>query len=242
MKAYKKKKRSHIDIRDILTVIVILVFAVSYAKAVFFTDNDTETVSISTYQSAPEDAAYIVNNNVPYFTADEITDKSFEDYSELDRLNRCGTATACLSKDTMPAEGEVRGEIGYIKPSGWHTVKYPDVISDRYLYNRCHLIGWQLGAENANEKNLITGTRYLNVTGMLPYENRVAEYIRKTGNHVMYRVTPDFEGNNLVASGVLIEARSVEDDGCVFCVYCNNIQPGISIDYATGESKKAWEG
>lgn len=168
---------------------------------------------------------------------EEYTTESFETYSELDALGRCGVAYANISKDLMPTEE--RGEIGMIKPSGWHTVKYPEVIEDLFLYNRCHLIGYQLSGENANEKNLITGTRYLNVEGMLPFENKVAAYVRKTGNHVLYRVTPVFEGDNLVAEGVLMEAFSVEDagKGVEFCVFAYNIQPGIEIDYATGESR-----
>lgn len=176
------------------------------------------------------------NNNTPYFTDDEITDISFESYSELDELGRCGVAFACLSTDTQPPKGEKRGEIGSVKPSGWHTVKYPEVISDLYLYNRCHLIGWQLGNENANKLNLITGTRYLNIEGMLPFENLVDDYIERTGNHVMYRVTPLYTGNNLVADGVLMEGLSVEDNEIEFCVWCPNVQPGVVIDYATGDS------
>lgn len=182
-----------------------------------------------------------VNGNVPFFTDDFVevfSSGTLEFYSDLDDLGRVGECFACLGLETMPAEGEQRGEIGAIKPSGWHTVKYPDVIPDLYLYNRCHLIGWQLGAENDNELNLMTGTRYLNVTGMLPYENQVADYIHDTGNHVLYRVTPDFRGNDLVAHGLLIEAKSVEDDGCVFCVYCYNVQPHIWISYATGISSE----
>ena len=183
--------------------------------------------------------AYVeINNNTPYFEKDEINIESFERYSELDSLGRCGIAYANLSKDTMPS-GE-RGQIGMIKPSGWHTVKYPEVIDDLYLYNRCHLIAWCLSGENANEKNLITGTRYMNIKGMLPFEEKVAKYIDETGNHVLYRATPIFEGKNLVASGVLLEAYSVEDKGTgiQFCVYCFNVQPGIEINYATGESKE----
>lgn len=181
------------------------------------------------------DESIILNNNVPFFTEEEITTEVFEDYSELDRLGRCGAAFANICQELMPTEE--RGQIGNIRPSGWHTVKY-DVIADKYLYNRCHLIGFQLAGENANEKNLITGTRYLNVEGMLPWENMVADYVRETGNHVLYRVTPDFEGINLVASGVRIEAFSVEDEGAGICfhVYCYNVQPGVAIDYATGES------
>jgi DNA-entry nuclease len=178
----------------------------------------------------------VVNGNVPYFSASDLTTTSFEDYSELDSLGRCGAAYASIGTDLMPTEE--RGAIGQVKPSGWHTVKY-DCIDGMYLYNRCHLIGYQLTGENANVKNLITGTRYLNVTGMLPFENMVTDYIKETGNHVMYRVTPVFEGTNLVASGVLMEGESVEDggDGIEYCVFVYNIQPGITIDYATGDSQ-----
>ena len=137
----------------------------------------------------------------------------------------------------MPGAGMERGTIGMVRPSGWQTVKYPELIEDLYLYNRCHLIGWQLGGENANESNLITGTRYLNMSGMLPYENRVGDYVKQTGNHVLYRVTPYFVGDELVARGVLIEAEAVEDATMHFCVWCHNVQPGIEIDYATGDSK-----
>ena len=178
-----------------------------------------------------------VNGNVPYFGKEEYTTESFEIYSELDSLGRCGVAYANIGKDLMPVEE--RGEIGMVKPSGWHTVKYPEVIEDLFLYNRCHLIGYQLSGENANVQNLITGTRYLNVEGMLPFENKVASYVRETGNHVLYRVTPVFEKDNLVAEGVQMEAYSVEDEGkgVAFCVFVYNVQPGIEIDYATGESK-----
>nr|DAY90171.1 MAG TPA: DNA/RNA non-specific endonuclease [Caudoviricetes sp.] len=176
-----------------------------------------------------------INNNIPDFTDADLTTSSFEEYSSLDSLGRCGVAYACIGTDLMPTED--RGSIGQVKPSGWHTVKY-DCVDGKYLYNRCHLIGYQLTAENANENNLITGTRYLNVEGMLPFENMVADYIKETGNHVLYRVTPIFEGNNLVASGVHMEAKSVEDhgEGILFNVYCYNAQPGVGIDYATGES------
>lgn len=182
--------------------------------------------------------AYVeVNDNVPYFTEDEMTTSSFERYSTLDELGRCGSAYANLSKETMPTEE--REEIGWIKPTGWHTAKYPEIISDSYLYNRCHLIAFCLAGENANEKNLITGTRYMNIEGMLPFEEKVAAYLDSTENHVLYRVTPIFVGDNLVASGVLIEAYSVEDagKGICFCVYCFNVQPGIALDYKTGDSK-----
>lgn len=180
----------------------------------------------------------VLNNNQPLFAAADFTTKSFEKYSKLDSLGRCGTAFANVGKDTMPQEK--RGSIGPVKPSGWQTAKY-DFVDGKYLYNRCHLIGYQLTAENANERNLITGTRYLNVQGMLPFENMVADYVRETGNHVLYRVTPIFKGNNLVAEGVQLEAQSVEDkgEGICFNVYCYNVQPGVVIDYATGRSSLA---
>ncbi len=176
-----------------------------------------------------------IHDNIPEFSEKDLTATSFETYSELDSLKRCGTAYACIGTDLMP--DEERGSIGQIKPSGWHSVRY-NFIDGKSLYNRCHLIGYQLTAENANNKNLITGTRYLNVEGMLPFENKVANYIRETKNHVLYRVTPIFEGSNLVASGVHMEAMSVEDDGegIRFNVYCYNVQPGVSIDYASGDN------
>jgi len=176
-----------------------------------------------------------VNNNEPYFTSDNLTTKAFENYSELDALGRCGVAYANVCLETMPTEK--RGSISEVKPTGWHSVKY-DNVDGKSLYNRCHLIGYQLTAENANQQNLITGTRYLNVDGMLPFENMVADYVKETDNHVLYRVTPIFTGDNLVADGVLMEGYSVEDegDGICFCVYAYNVQPGITIDYATGDS------
>ena len=177
-----------------------------------------------------------VNGNVPYFTSDEITARSYEFYSELDELGRCGMTIACVGTDIMPTEK--RGKIGQVKPTGWHTVRYDDLIKDKYLYNRCHLLGYQLTGENANVRNLITGTRYLNVDGMLPFENEIADYVKDTKNHVMYRVTPIFVGDELVARGVLMEALSVEDNGngVKFNIFCYNNQPGITIDYATGDS------
>lgn len=176
-----------------------------------------------------------VNNNEPYFTSDNLTTEAFENYSELDALGRCGVAYANVCLETMPTEK--RGSISEVKPTGWHSVKY-DNVDGKSLYNRCHLIGYQLTAENANQQNLITGTRYLNVDGMLPFENMVADYVKETDNHVLYRVTPIFTGDNLVADGVLMEGYSVEDegDGICFCVYVYNVQPGITIDYATGDS------
>ncbi len=182
------------------------------------------------------DKPYIaVNGNTPYFTADEIVADSYEFYSDLDELGRCGVTAACIGKELMPTED--RGSIGQVKPTGWHTVKY-DCVDGKYLYNRCHLIGYQLTGENANVNNLVTGTRYMNVTGMLPFENMVADYIKETGNHVMYRVTPIFEGDDLLCRGVLMEGYSVEDEGEGICfnVFVYNAQPSIEIDYATGES------
>ena len=197
--------------------------------------------SVVSLDDIPEfsDSPYVtINDNVPYFTEDELTTDAFETYSELDDLGRCGVAYANVCQELMPTED--RGEIGQVKPTGWHTVKY-DFVSGKYLYNRCHLLGYQLTGENANEQNLITGTRYLNVEGMLPFENMVADYVQETDNHVLYRVTPIFEGDELVARGVLMEALSVEDDGEGICfnVYCYNNQPGVIIDYATGESQAA---
>nr|MCR5661290.1 DNA/RNA non-specific endonuclease [bacterium] len=190
-------------------------------------------------QAAKADEAKIyevVNGNVPSFSDEELKNISQKHYSKLDKLGRCGRAQVCVGRENMPSAE--RGPIGQVRPSGWHTVRY-DSIEDRYLYNRCHLIGYQLSGENANERNLITGTRYLNVEGMLPFENRVAHYVRATGNHVLYRVTPIFRGNDLVARGVQMEAMSVEDHGrgLKFNVFVPNVQPGISIDYATGESR-----
>lgn len=199
------------------------------------------TVSVSAVEEVPEYTGepYVeINNGQPDFTEEELTAEAYEDYGELDTLGRCQTVEACVGQETMP--DEERGQIGQIKPTGWHTVKYAGVDGN-YLYNRCHLIGYQLTAENANPENLITGTRYMNTEGMLPFENMVADYVKETGNHVMYRVTPIFEGDNLVASGVQMEAESVEDEGEGICynVYVYNVQPDIEIDYATGESQEA---
>lgn len=230
----------------------------SYDQSYGETENQTAIVyDNSTGESQPEDTQAdtisdipdfdgkpyaVIDDNIPGFTKEEKSStKTFEHYSDLDSLGRCGTAFANISRETMPTEK--RGSIGMIKPSGWHTVRYDDIISDKYLYNRCHLIGFQLAGENANEKNLITGTRFMNVEGMLPFENDVADYAENTGNHVLYRVTPVFEGKNLVASGVRMEAYSVEDKGKGICfdVFCYNNQPGITIDYATGDSRRSGE-
>ena len=182
----------------------------------------------------------VINGGVPEFAEELPEPESYELYSELDSLGRCGAAEAVIGFDIMPTEE--RGEIGQIKPSGWHTVKY-DIVDGKYLYNRCHLIGYQLTGENANERNLITGTRFMNNEGMLPFENDTADYIEASGGHVYYRVTPIFEGDNLLASGVLMEAMSIEDggEGLCFCVYVYNCQPGVDIDYADGSSALADE-
>ena len=184
------------------------------------------------------DKIYIeINNNVPYFEESDYTTESFERYSDLDALGRCGVAFANVSKETMPPDGDERGSISSVKPTGWEQAKY----DGEYLYNRCHLIGYQLSDEDANELNLITGTRFFNVEGMLPFENKVADYIKEnSNNHVLYRVTPVFDGDNLLATGVEMEAYSVEDQGQGVCfnVFVYNVQPGITIDYATGESSK----
>lgn len=179
----------------------------------------------------------VINDNQPFFGEEEYTTEAFETYRALDGLGRCGTAYACVGEELMPTEA--RESISSVKPSGWINVEY----GGQYLYNRCHLIGFQLTGENANERNLITGTRYMNVEGMLPFENLVADYVKETENHVLYRVTPVFQGEELVARGVEMEAFSVEDqgEGVYFHVYCYNNQPGVSIDYATGESRLASE-
>lgn len=193
---------------------------------------------VSTIPDFSGEPFYILNNNFPFFNETEKNNKDdFENYSDLDDLGRCGVAYANICIDIMPTEE--RGEIGQIRPSGWHTVKYNGIVDGNYLYNRCHLIGYQLAGENANEKNLITGTRYMNIVGMLSFESEVYEYVQETNNHVLYRVTPIFEGDNLVASGVEMEAYSVEDNGKGVCfnAYVYNVQPGIIINYATGDSE-----
>ncbi len=225
--------------KRLISLALLVIFCFSVSACSFKDESVVSSKSISV-SDIPEysNSAYIkIDNNIPSFKDSEMTTKSFEKYSEIDNLGRCSVAYACVGKDIMPAEK--RGTIGSVKPSGWHTVKY-DCIDGKYLYNRCHLIGYQLTGENANIKNLITGTRYLNVEGMLPYENMVADYVKETDNHVLYRVTPIFERDNLLVSGVQMEAKSVEDngDGISFNVYCYNVQPDIVIDYKTGES---WE-
>ena len=239
-KRRKRKKKQRSYFRQIC-IIVFLSF--SLISSIFYDDfsfawSNNEVNYSYTLDNIPaySGQSYVyLNNNVPSFSESDYTTESFERYSELDVLGRCGVAYANIGVDLMPAEE--RGSIGSVKPSGWHTVKY-DIVDGKYLYNRCHLIGYQLTGENANEKNLITCTRYMNTTGMLPFENEVADYVKETGNHVLYRVTPDFKESNLVASGVEIEAKSIEDNGAgvSFNVYVYNVQKGIGIDYATGES------
>lgn len=193
---------------------------------------NSDPVSLGEVPAYSGEPFVAINENIPEFSADELITTSFETYSPLDSLGRCGVAYACIGTDLMPTED--RGSISEVTPSGWLNKEY----DGQYLYNRCHLIGFQLSGENANERNLITGTRYMNVEGMLPFENMIADYVQETDNHVLYRVTPVFEGSNLVVNGVQLEAESVEDDGdgVLFNVYVYNVQPGITIDYATGES------
>ena len=198
---------------------------------------DTANLEIPEYAGQPYE---IINGNVPFFEEGDCNTESFELYGELDYLGRCTTAFANISRELMPTEE--REAMGSIKPSGWKQAKYEGLIDSNppYLYNRCHLIAFCLTAENSNERNLITGTRYMNVKGMLPFELQVAKYLDENDTHVLYRVTPFFEGDNLVADGVLMEAYSVEDsgEGISFCVYCYNVQPGVEIDYRTGESRR----
>ena len=242
----KKYKSKYNLIISIITLIIILVagyYENKYGVDVDSNQNIQATESIQTsfnLEDIPEfdgkTPYVIINNNEPEFPDEDLNTNSFEKYSELDSLGRCGVAYANVSKETMPTEA--RGDISKVKPTGWHAVKY-DCVEGKYLYNRCHLIGYQLTAENANKQNLITGTRYLNVEGMLPFENQVAEYVKQKNGHVLYRVTPIFEENNLVANGVQMEAESVEDRGeeVKFNVYVYNVQPNIKIDYSTGNSE-----
>ena len=224
--------------KTILPLILIFILALCGCTLNSPELNRSLSASLSDIPQFDSKPYVAINGNEPEFAEEELTTESYEAYSELDALGRCGTAVANIGRDLMPSEK--RESIGQVKPSGWQTVKY-DFVDGKYLYNRCHLIGFQLTGENANERNLITGTRYMNVEGMLPFENMVADYVKETGNHVLYRVTPVFEGENLVASGVQIEAESVEDggSGISFNVYIYNNQPGVEIDYRTGDSRIA---
>ena len=237
----KRRKRVLNGIVGLVILALISVGAYNQEEIVsLFRDNSNntqvESYDMSSIPAYSGENYVILNDNKPEFTEEDYTTETFENYSELDSLRRCGVAYANISKETMPTEE--RGSIGMIKPSGWHTVKY-DIVNGKYLYNRCHLIGYQLSGENANEENLITCTRQMNTEGMLDFENEVADYVEETGNHVLYRVTPVFEGGNLLASGAQMEAYSVEDngEGVSFNVYVYNVQDGIDIDYKTGDSK-----
>ena len=250
----RNKKNNKLKLESlILSILIILIIAIlqhyepyirEYInKKINIEDSSSQTVSYS-LEDIPEyeESPYaIINNNIPNFDEADYN-KEFETYSNQDHLGRCGVAYANISKKTMPDNGVKRESISSVYPSGWKNKEYKGLVEGDYLYNRCHLIGWQLSAENDNKLNLITGTRYMNVQGMLPFENKVAEYLKKRenkNNHVLYRVTPIYEGNNLVANGVQMEAYSVEDKGKGVCfnVYVYNVQPGISIDYKTGNSK-----
>ena len=234
------RKRNHYPVAAFLLLLALLFGGCSYNQPGLDTqaiqENTQKSYELTDIPAYAGNSFVILDDNKPAFSKkDRERTDAFETYSDLDELGRCGVAYANICKELMPTEE--RGAIGMVKPTGWHTVKY-DNVEGKYLYNRCHLIGYQLAGENANEKNLITGTRYLNVTGMLKFENLVADYVNETNHHVLYRVTPVFEGDNLVASGVEMEAYSVEDkgEGVSFHVFLYNVQPGITIDYATGES------
>lgn len=234
------RKRNHYPVAAFLLLLALLFGGCSYNQPGLDTqaiqENTQKSYELTDIPAYAGNSFVILDDNKPAFSKkDRERTDAFETYSDLDELGRCGVAYANICKELMPTEE--RGAIGMVKPTGWHTVKY-DNVEGKYLYNRCHLIGYQLAGENANEKNLITGTRYLNVTGMLKFEDLVADYVNETNYHVLYRVTPVFEGDNLVASGVEMEAYSVEDkgEGVSFHVFLYNVQPGITIDYATGES------
>lgn len=219
--------------KRLFTVALLLIMVLSGCAP---TASDTaEVVALSDIPEFSGEPYVVINDNEPSFPAEDFTSEGFEEYSPLDDLGRCGVAYANVGLETMPTEE--RGSISNVKPTGWKSVQY-DFVDGKSLYNRCHLIGFQLTGENANRQNLITGTRYMNVDGMLPFENLVADYVKETENHVLYRVTPIFEGDNLVASGVQMEAQSVEDKGAGVCfnVYVYNNQPGVTIDYETGDS------
>lgn len=234
----KKIKKYSMALLPILILFIIEYFNINLNDIVGSTDASPAT-TVSSREDIPQysNKSYvIINDNEPYFSEEDINTNTFEKYGELDNLGRCTLAYANIDKSMMPTEK--RGSIGSIKPTGWHTIKY-DIVDGKYLYNRCHLIGYQLTGENTNEKNLITCTRSMNTIGMLEFENTVAKYIKETNNHVLYRVTPIFEGDNLLATGVEMEALSIEDngEGIKFNVFVYNIEDGIIIDYKTGDSK-----
>ena len=228
------KKLSKKDKKLIIGAVLLLLSALA---GWLFGDGDdiAHAVSVADVPAYSGQPYAIINDNQPLFDQSDLVTESYEEYGKLDHLGRCTVTMACIGRDLMPTED--RGEIGSVKPTGW-VQNFYDTVDGGALYNRCHLIGFQLTGENANKENLITGTRYMNVEGMLPFEEEVADYIRATGNHVLYRVTPIFDGNELVARGVQMEAKSVEDGGKGVCfhVYVYNVQPGIVIDYATGQN------
>lgn len=214
--------------------VILLLVALALAQRYF----STAPAAVAALADLPDYSGtpYVVlNDNQPGFSSEDLTTEGYEYYSPLDGLGRCGVVMACVGPETMPTEK--RGDISSVKPTGWVQNSY-DFVDGRSLYNRCHLIGFQLTGENANRENLITGTRYMNTEGMLPFENMVADYVKETDCHVLYRVTPIFYGDDLTAQGVEMEALSVEDsgDGICFHVFCYNVQPGVAIDYATGEN------
>lgn len=237
----RSRRKNHLTPFGAVVLLIIIVLTNWLAPAEEdpgYGTNSTTPTSSYTLAQIPEysgDPYVVLNDNQPEFSEEDMTTTSYEYYSELDSLGRCGVTMACIGQDLMPT-GD-RESISSVKPTGWVNNPY-DFVDGEYVYNRCHLIGFQLTGENANRNNLITGTRYMNVQGMLPFENMVADYINETGNHVLYRVTPIFDGEDLVAGGVQMEAWSVEDDGDGICfnVYCYNVQPGVVIDYATGEN------
>ena len=235
--AKQQTKTIHLTVKQALLVVVLLI-VVSAVR--WYLTPPAETYSMENIPPYDGTPYVVLNDNQPSFTAEDMTDVSYEFYSDLDELGRCGVTEACIGRDLMPTEK--RGDISSVKPTGWVQNQY-DFVDGKSLWNRCHLIGFQLAGENANECNLLTGTRYLNVEGMLPFENLVADYVKETDNHVLYRVTPAFQGTELVARGVQMEAYSVEDggDGVCFNVFCYNVQPGVEIDYATGDNWLAEE-
>jgi len=234
-----KHKRNKVSILSIIILALFIIYnkyeteIKSYINSYAFKEESYNIENIPEYDGKNY---IVINNNEPSFIDDNLTKESFEKYSSLDFLGRTKVAYANIGKDLMPTEK--RGSIGSIKPSGWHTIKY-DIVDGKYLYNRCHLIGHQLSGENANPENLITCTRQMNVSGMLPFENKVAEYVKETNNHVLYRVTPIYEGDNLLVSGVQLEALSVEDNGkgIKINIFIYNVQDGIEINYKNGDSK-----
>lgn len=239
-----KKNNSNLKQILILVFFIIIIGIIGYISSNIDYTNDVSSSNIisADLENIPDYSGnpYIeINNNIPFFNESDYTTTAFEQYSELDNLGRCGVAYANICKEIMPANDEERESLYSITPSGWQQATYEGIVEGNYLYNRCHLIAHNLAGENANQKNLITGTRYMNVQGMLPFENNISDYMDENkNNHVLYRVTPIFEGNNLVANGVQMEAYSVEDNGKGICfnVYVYNVQPGIIIDYATGKS------